>query len=124
ETQNSSTTTSSTSKLRQIDGNPDNSSSSADSGPIPLSSTCSVTSSTSYNCSTSPKFIAPNLTSDNKNTSQILAENPGMNNKVASIITAQMWSKEPELNSRRYLSRSSSQILTPINGRKWRKFKY
>ncbi|PKK73754.1 hypothetical protein RhiirC2_775637 [Rhizophagus irregularis] len=106
------------------DGNPDNSSSSADSGPIPLSSTCSVTSSTSSNCSTSPKFIAPNPTSDNKNTSQILAGNPGMNNKVASIIAAQMWSKEPELNSRRYLSRSSSQILTPINGRKWRKFKY
>ncbi|CAB4487638.1 uncharacterized protein OCT59_021946 [Rhizophagus irregularis] len=152
ETQTSSTTTSSSSsKLRQIapaptekpeydiyhipkgyevylvskNGNPENSPSSSDSGPIPLSPTCSVTSSTSSNSSTSPKFIAPKSTSDNKITSQsswrkrknnghiprpkncfmayrehmqhkVLAENPGMNNKLVSVIAAQMWNKESD----------------------------
>ncbi|GBC03788.1 hypothetical protein RclHR1_05320005 [Rhizophagus clarus] len=147
----SPTTTSSSTKLRQIapaptekheydiyhipkgyevylvskNVNSDNSSNSADSGPIPLSPTCSITSSTSSNCSSSPKLIAPKPSSDNKNSSQsswrkrknnghiprpkncfmayrehmqhkVLAENPGMNNKVVSIIAAQMWNKEPE----------------------------
>jgi hypothetical protein len=148
-----SSTSSSSSKLRQIapaptekheydiyhipkgyevylvskNGNSDTpSNNSTDSGPIPLSPTCSVTSSNSSNCSSSPKFVAPKPTSDNKTPSsqsswrkrknnghiprpkncfmayrehmqhKVLAENPGMNNKLVSVIAAQMWNKESE----------------------------
>ncbi|CAG8519517.1 3053_t:CDS:1 [Funneliformis mosseae] len=91
--------------------------------PVPLSPTCS--SSASSTCCSSPKFNIPKLTLDNKSSApsswrrrknnghiprpkncfmayreqmqhNILAENPGMNNKVVSVIAAKMWNSEPE----------------------------
>lgn len=46
---------------------------------------------------------------------KVLAKNPGMNNKVASIIAAQMWSKEPAEDVKQFWRERAQQLKLEHN---------